>query len=224
MYDIKKERGPDWDHHRDARTVATVFWRQRDSVDWEHWLRCPSGELAQRLMQALEHDGFVYTCDAEQSHTRSDEYFMRIAIDKARAARHHGNQPFGAVLVANGRIVAASGDRLLSEFDVIQHAEMRAISKATRSRRSVILNDCTLYTTFEPCVMCASAAIYAFIPRVVIGATRDQVPHFFKQRKVRLYDLLDDADHEIEIVEGVLADAIIELFNGLERYAPTKID
>ena len=94
---------------------------------------------------------------------------MRRAIQLAAEARHRGDEPFGALLVSSGAVVETARNAVNTTADVTQHAELRLISKASRRMGSDALCDATLYTSTEPCAMCAGAAYWAGIDRIVFG-------------------------------------------------------
>ena len=99
-----------------------------------------------------------------------DEKFMHCAIDEARCALEKGEVPIGAVVVAGGRIVGRGHNLVETLHDATAHAEMQALTAAASSLGGKYLNDCTLYVTVEPCVMCAGAAAWSQVGRVVWGA------------------------------------------------------
>jgi tRNA(adenine34) deaminase len=96
--------------------------------------------------------------------------FMDVALAEARAAGERGEAPIGCVIVRGGLIVARAGNRTLAERDPTAHAEMLAIRRAAAVVGSERLDDCDLYATLEPCVMCAGAAALARIRRLYYGA------------------------------------------------------
>ena len=101
----------------------------------------------------------------------SDEFFMNEALKEARKAFDKNEVPIGAVIVA-GNIIIARGHNMTENLgDVTAHAEMIAITSAENYLGSKYLNDCTLYVTLEPCLMCASAAQWARVGRIVSGAS-----------------------------------------------------
>src|SRR6185369_4425302 len=86
------------------------------------------------------------------------------------AAGARGEVPVGAVVVANGRVVARAGNRTLRDRDPTAHAELLAIRAAAAALGSERLTDCDLYVTLEPCAMCAAAISFARIRRLYYGA------------------------------------------------------
>jgi tRNA(adenine34) deaminase len=100
-----------------------------------------------------------------------DQYFMRQALAEARKAADRDEIPVGAVVVAGGRIVARAHNLTETLHDVTAHAEMQALTAAANTLDSKYLNECTLYVTLEPCVMCAGATYWSQIGRIVYGAS-----------------------------------------------------
>jgi len=100
----------------------------------------------------------------------SDEYFMREALKEAHKALDLGEVPVGAVVVCQNRIIARSHNQTEQLTDATAHAEMLAITAAEHHLGSKYLNECTLYVTLEPCVMCAGALHWVQLQKVVYGA------------------------------------------------------
>lgn len=100
-----------------------------------------------------------------------DEYFMRQALAEARKAFDEGEVPVGAVVVCQNQIMARTHNLTESLHDVTAHAEMLAFTAAADHLGSKYLSECTLYVTLEPCVMCAGAAGWSQIGRIVYGAS-----------------------------------------------------
>ena len=96
--------------------------------------------------------------------------FMEAALDQARAAALRGEVPVGAVLVKDGRIVAAAGNRVEHSHDPTAHAEMVVIRQATAAAGQSRLDGCDLYVTLEPCAMCAQAISLARVRRLYFAA------------------------------------------------------
>ena len=100
-----------------------------------------------------------------------DIKFMRLAIAEARHAAELGEIPVGALIVtSNGRIVGRGHNLTEALSDVTAHAEMQAITAAAQALGGKYLQDCTLYVTLEPCLMCAGAIAWSQLSRIVIGA------------------------------------------------------
>lgn len=104
----------------------------------------------------------------------SDEEYMEIAFLEALKALEEDEVPIGAIIVQNDKIIAKSYNQRENKHQVIAHAEISAIQKACQYLNSWRLDDCTLYTTLEPCLMCSGAIIQSRIKRVVYGAPADK--------------------------------------------------
>lgn len=101
----------------------------------------------------------------------SDEFFMREALKEARKALEQDEAPVGAVVVCRERIIARAHNLQERLTDATAHAEMQAITAASSFLGSKVLEECTLYVTVEPCAMCAGAAYWARVGRLVYGAS-----------------------------------------------------
>ncbi len=101
----------------------------------------------------------------------TDEYFMREAIKEAGKALDSGEVPVGAVVVCMNRIIARAHNQTEKLTDATAHAEMLAITAASNHLGSKYLNECTLYVTLEPCVMCAGALHWVQLHKLVFGAS-----------------------------------------------------
>ena len=99
-----------------------------------------------------------------------DNYYMKQALIEARKASERGEVPVGAVVVCKDRIIARAHNLTETLTDVTAHAEMQAITAAASTLGGKYLNECTLYVTVEPCVMCAGAIAWAQMGRLVFGA------------------------------------------------------
>ncbi len=96
--------------------------------------------------------------------------FMETALVEARAAAARGEVPVGAVVVKNGEVIAAAGNRTIADADPTAHAEILALRQAAAKLGTERLLDCDLYVTLEPCAMCAGAIALARIRRIYFGA------------------------------------------------------
>ncbi len=132
-----------------------------------------------------------------------DERFMKEALAEARAALDAGEVPIGAVVVAGGRIIGRGHNLTETLSDVTAHAEMQAITAAEEYLGGKYLNDCTLYVTVEPCVMCAGALGWSQMKRVVYG-TADPKRGFQAYAPRALHP-------KAEVTEGVMQDECARL-------------
>lgn len=101
----------------------------------------------------------------------TDEYYMKIALSEAGEAFEKEEVPVGAVIVSDGQIIAKGHNLTQTLTDVTAHAEMICITSASNHLGAKYLNDCILYVTLEPCVMCAGAIAAAQIGTLVYGAS-----------------------------------------------------
>jgi tRNA(adenine34) deaminase len=102
--------------------------------------------------------------------TAEHERFMRLALAEARAGREAGEQPFGAVIVRAGEVVARARSLKVGSGDATAHAELLCVGAATRALARPTLADCLLYATGEPCPMCAGALVNTGVGTLVLGA------------------------------------------------------
>ena len=103
-----------------------------------------------------------------------DERFMREALKEARRAFAADEVPVGAIVVCGGRIVARAHNLTERLTDVTAHAEMQAFTAAANFLGGKYLDECTLYVTVEPCVMCAGAAYWTQLGGLVFGAADEK--------------------------------------------------
>ena len=102
--------------------------------------------------------------------TLNDEFFMKEALKEAKKAFEKDEIPVGAVIVCNHQIIARGHNLTETLNDVTAHAEMQAFTAASDFLGAKYLPDCTLYVTLEPCTMCAGAAYWTQVGRMVYGA------------------------------------------------------
>lgn len=132
-----------------------------------------------------------------------DNFYMKQALMEAQRAAEAGEVPVGAVVVCRDRIIARTHNLTETLNDVTAHAEMQAITAAANALGGKYLNDCTLYVTVEPCVMCAGAIAWAQVRRLVFGAGDEK-------RGYRKY-APDSLHPKTEILTGVMADECARL-------------
>ncbi len=126
----------------------------------------------------------------------TDEYFMSQAIIEANKAKDADEVPIGAVIVLNNKIIARAHNYVEKLNDVTAHAEMQAFTSASAYLGGKYLKNCTLYVTLEPCIMCAGAAFWTKISRIVVGA-EDKTKGFSKHKKELLHP-------RTSVISGVL--------------------
>lgn len=105
-----------------------------------------------------------------ENQQQTDEKFMRQALSEARKAFDQQEVPVGAVVVGEGRVIGRGHNLVETLADPMAHAEMQALTAAASTLGGKYLQQCTLYVTVEPCIMCAGAIGWAQVGRVVWGA------------------------------------------------------
>ncbi len=101
----------------------------------------------------------------------SDEYYMRKALHEAETAFSKNEVPVGAIIVCKNKIIARSHNLTEKLTDFTAHAEMQVFTAASEFLQNKYLNECTIYVTLEPCLMCAGASFWTRIGRIVYGAS-----------------------------------------------------
>ena len=149
-----------------------------------------------------------------------DEDYMRIALEEARKAGQAGEVPIGAVVVhepidkgtrrplAEPRIIAQAGNRRESAKDPAGHAEFVAMLEASRSLDAWRLEDCTVYVTLEPCIMCAGLMHQSRVRRCVYGAADPKAGALGTLYQIHADERLN---HTFQVTPGVLQDECAEL-------------
>ena len=131
-----------------------------------------------------------------------DELFMRRALEAAFEAGKLGEVPIGACLINEaGEILAVAGNRTIADTDPTAHAEILVLREAARKIGNYRLTETSLYTTIEPCAMCAGALVNARIKRLIYGAADERFGAV--ETKFRICDN-GSLNHKIEIAAGVL--------------------
>ena len=133
---------------------------------------------------------------------RNDEYFMKKALRRAKAAAAEGEVPVGAVVVCDGKVISSGRNRREKKKNALCHAELEAIHRACLKKGGWRLFDCTLYVTLEPCAMCYGAIVNSRIKRVVFGATDKRFGAVGGMTDLSLQPF----NHLPEIEKGVLAE------------------
>ncbi len=155
------------------------------------------------------HEVYFYQAIFAPVQDLSHEHFMRIALKEAQRAYDMNEVPVGAVIVADGTIIARGYNLTERLTDPTAHAEMQAITSGAEYLGGKYLRDCTLYVTLEPCPMCAGALYWSQITRIVYGAKDDK----------RGYSLISDRllHPKTEVIGGVLEDECGKLMTDFFR-------
>jgi tRNA(adenine34) deaminase len=138
----------------------------------------------------------------------TDHEYMHLAIEQARAAALRGEVPIGALVVLEDRILAAAGNRTITDCDPTAHAEIVALREAAHAISNYRLTGAAVYVTVEPCAMCAGALLQARIARLIYGADEP------KGGAIRSCMQVLDApalNHRVSVTPGVLAEGSVEL-------------
>ena len=137
---------------------------------------------------------------------------MSLALKEAKKAALKGEVPVGAVIVKDEIIIAKAHNLRHTKKSVTAHAEMLAIQKATKKLNSWMLDDCTLYVTIEPCLMCSGTILQSRIKRVVYGAKE---PKFGAMGSIIDISNISGFNHNIEVTSGIMEEEtsqIMKLF------------
>lgn len=144
----------------------------------------------------------------------SDEHFMKLALQEANLALDKDEIPVGAIIVSNNKIIAKGHNLTQTLNDATAHAEMIAFTAASEYLNGKYLTNCTLYVTLEPCIMCAGAAFWTKISRIVCGA-KDTKRGFSKIDEKILHP-------KTKIEYGVLINECEKLIN--DFFAKKRVD
>jgi tRNA(adenine34) deaminase len=137
------------------------------------------------------------------------EYFMRLALEQA----NQGDAPYGAVIVTDNQVVAAGYNTVLRDHDPSAHAEINTIRYLTTQLQSPKLDGCRIYTTGEPCPMCASACIWAGISEIIYAVSiEDLIALNQSQINISCEEVIAKSDKAIKVTKGVLRAEVLKLF------------
>jgi len=130
-----------------------------------------------------------------------ERHWMRQALNAAREAQTHGEVPVGTCVVSEDRLIAVSGNRTRTDCDPTAHAEIVALREASRKLGNYRLNGVDVYSTIEPCAMCAGALIQARVRRLIYGAKDERAGAVESRFRICNTDFLN---HCIDVSSGVL--------------------
>ncbi|XMB71637.1 tRNA adenosine(34) deaminase TadA [Mycoplasmatota bacterium WC30] len=133
--------------------------------------------------------------------TINEEFFMQEALKEAKKAYDKREVPVGCVIVKENKIIARAHNQRETTQSTLSHAEIIAIGKACKKLKSWRLEDCDIYVTLEPCIMCSGAIINARIKRLIYGALE---PKFGAHKSLtNVFNL--EVNHKVEVIPQVLA-------------------
>ena len=145
---------------------------------------------------------------------RSDEDYMRLAIELSRDGVKSGQTPFGACIVKDGQIISLRHNEVWKNTDITAHAEVVAIRDACERLGSVTLSGCTIYSSCEPCPMCFSAIHWAKMARIVYGARiSDALRYGFNELPIYNQTMARMGDSDIEVQGDVLRQEALVAFD-----------
>lgn len=128
-----------------------------------------------------------------------NEKYMKIAFEEAKKAYKHGEMPIGAIIVMNDKIIAKGYNKKEKKKNAVMHAEIIAIQKACKKINDWRLNNCVIYVTLEPCIMCMGAIVESRIKTICCGA---------KNKKSNLYNQVICKSENINIEYGILENEV----------------
>lgn len=141
------------------------------------------------------------------------EHWMGLAIEEARRAIELRQSPFGSVIVKDDQLIAAAHNRVWETCDPTAHAEVTTIRAGSAALRTIDFSGCTLYSTCEPCPMCATAIHWSKFDAVVYGATiADAAGAGFSELTVPIADLYRQGSSPVRIISGIRRSECAELF------------
>jgi tRNA(adenine34) deaminase len=148
--------------------------------------------------QTMDAQDQMAVLDQEQQ----DQHWMRLALEQAQLGAAAGEVPVGAVLVREGRLLAAGYNRPIASHDPTAHAELEVLRAAAQESGNYRLVGTTLYVTIEPCTMCCGALVHARVARLVFGAAEPRAGAVCSH-----FGLLDAEvyNHRVSWQGGVLA-------------------
>ncbi len=139
---------------------------------------------------------------------------MRIALEEAK----QGDAPFGAVIVKGSEIIAKARNTVRTDSDPSAHAEINAIRRLTAAINHPVLEGYSLYTTGEPCPMCAAACVWAGVSEIVFGASiADLMAAGVSQIEISCQEVIDKGFRNIKVTGGVLSEECLQLFRQWQR-------
>ena len=140
---------------------------------------------------------------------------LRICFELAAVARSKGNHPFGALLALDGRVLLTAENSVNSDHDLTRHAELNLVSEAARRLDPAILSAAALYTSTEPCAMCAGAIYWAGIRTVVFGCAAETLGEMAGANfVVPCRHLFGFGSSDVEVIGPVLAEEAAAVHRG----------
>ena len=137
------------------------------------------------------------------------EYFMHLALAEAKK----GDAPYGAVIVKDNEVVAVAHNTVRRDNDPSAHAEINVIRSLTAKLKNLSLEGYSIYTTGEPCPMCATACVWSGLSEIVYGASiQDLISVNQSQISISCEEIIDKSFRKIKVTKDVLKNECLELF------------
>ncbi|MEA5604127.1 nucleoside deaminase [Nostoc sp. UHCC 0252] len=137
------------------------------------------------------------------------EYFMHLALAEAKK----GDAPYGAVIVINNEVVAVAHNTVKRDNDPSAHAEINVIRSLTAKLKSLSLEGYSIYTTGEPCPMCATACVWSGLSEIVYGASiQDLINVNQSQINISCEEVIAKSFRNIKVTKGILKNQCLDLF------------
>ncbi|MFN6540509.1 MAG: nucleoside deaminase [Nostoc sp. EkiNYC01] len=139
----------------------------------------------------------------------NSEYFMRLALAEAKK----GDAPYGAIIVKDNEVVAVAHNTVKTDSDPSAHAEINVIRSLTAKLKNPSLEGYSIYTTGEPCPMCASACVWSGLSEIVYGASiQDLISVNQAQINISCEEVIAQSFRKIKVIKGILKNECLELF------------
>ncbi|EOH8749945.1 nucleoside deaminase [Enterococcus faecalis] len=143
----------------------------------------------------------------------NDDKFMERALVLAQSAADHGNEPFGALLVKDNKIVGTNENKIHTESDPTSHAELGLIRKFCSENNIQNLSEYTMYTSCEPCCMCSGAIVWANVGRVVYSLSHDELAKIAGFNiMISSNEIFLKSPHKPETIGGLLSSQAAEIY------------
>lgn len=144
---------------------------------------------------------------------QGDQYYMNLALEEAKKAYELDEVPIGCVIVKDGILIAKAYNRKTLDNVATYHAEIIAIEEACRLLKTWYLDDCSLYTTVEPCLMCTGAIMQARISKVVYGTKNEAFGYLSKLK-----------DTKFQIISGILTEECSQILTSFFKKQRLRTD
>ncbi len=143
------------------------------------------------------------------------EEIIRYTLAIAEKAAKKGNNPFGACLVKDGEILLEAENSIYTDDDSTKHAELNLVTQAAQTLGSTVLENCTLYTSNEPCAMCAGAIYWSGVRTVVFGCSNYRLEKIAgKSISMSCRDIFDNTAYPVHVIGPILEDEAERVHTG----------